>query len=98
MSLNLEEFNIALESFGTVTYSLISPSQENQTEYFEFAVQNVNYLYSLSNFGEFCKRKCLLIIFKINLKKQLVMVLLQEALFQCICFISLDIVHTSTQI
>jgi hypothetical protein len=57
MSLNLEEFNIALESFGTVTYSLIFPSQGNQTEYFEFAVQNVNYLYSLSNFGEFCKNK-----------------------------------------
>ena len=59
MSLNLEEFNIALESFGTVTYSLIFPSQGEQSEYFEFAVQNVNYLYSLSNFGEFCKNQIL---------------------------------------
>jgi len=52
MSFDLEEFKTALEPFGTITYALIF-DEGLESEYLEFAVDNVDYLYSVSNFGEF---------------------------------------------
>lgn len=52
MSFNLEEFKTALEPFGTITYALIF-DEGLESEYLEFAVDSVNYLYAVSNFGEF---------------------------------------------
>ncbi len=52
MSFNIEEFKILLEPFGTLTYAQIFNEGEEQ-EHLEFAVDNVNYLYAVSNFGEF---------------------------------------------
>ena len=52
MSFNLNEFKQALEPFGTLTYALIF-DEGLDSEYIEFAVDNVEYLYSVSNFGSF---------------------------------------------
>jgi len=47
MSFDLENFKNALQPFGTLTYARIF------NESLEFVVDDVNYLYSVSNFGEF---------------------------------------------
>jgi len=52
MNFNIDEFKIALAPFGTLTYALIF-DEGKETEYLEFAVDNVNYLYAVSNFGAF---------------------------------------------
>jgi len=52
MSFNLDQFKQALEPFGTLTYALIF-DEGLDSEYVEFAVDNVDYLYSVSNFGSF---------------------------------------------
>ena len=52
MSFNLEQFKIALEPFGTLTYAIIFyEGQEN--ERIEFVVDDVNYMYAVANFGQF---------------------------------------------
>jgi hypothetical protein len=51
-SFNLDEFKLALAPFGTLTYARIF-DEGLESEYLEFAVDNVNYLYSVTNFGVF---------------------------------------------
>ena len=58
MSFNLEVFKQKLEQFGTLTYAIII-DKGKETEHLEFAVDNVNYLYSVSNFGEFTNTEIL---------------------------------------
>ena len=58
MSFNLEEFKIALQPFGTLTYALIF-NEGDAKESLEFVVDNVEYLYSVSNFGEFVNTQIL---------------------------------------
>ena len=48
---NLEEFKTALEPFGTLTYAKILGGLPSEN--LEFAVDNINYLYAVSNFGTF---------------------------------------------
>ena len=74
MSFNLEEFKVALDQFGTLSYSLILPIQGEESSSLEFSVDNVKYLYAISNFGEFCKTQILpyypnLIVLSIDKKK-----------------------------
>ena len=52
MSFNLEEFKIALQPFGTLTYARIF-NEGDANESLEFVVDNVEYLYAVSNFGGF---------------------------------------------
>jgi len=52
MSFNLEVFKTELAPFGTLTYAIIV-DEGKETEHLEFAVDAVNYLYSVSNFGQF---------------------------------------------
>jgi hypothetical protein len=52
MSFNIDEFKKALSSFGTLKYALIYNEGEIN-EHLEFVVDDVNYLYAVSNFGEF---------------------------------------------
>jgi hypothetical protein len=52
MSFDLESFKLSLAPFGTLTYAMIFNEGEAD-EHLEFVVDNVNYLYSVSNFGEF---------------------------------------------
>ena len=52
MSFDLEEFKTALIPFGILTYAIIF-DEGLESEYLEFAVDNVNYLYAVVNFGEF---------------------------------------------
>ena len=52
MSFDLESFKLSLGPFGTLTYALIF-DEGLESEYLEFAVDSVNYLYSVNNFGEF---------------------------------------------
>ena len=52
MSFNLEEFKTALDPFGNITYALIF-DEGLESEFLEFVVDNVDYLYSVFNFGEF---------------------------------------------
>ncbi len=47
MSFNLESFKLSLAPFGTLNYAMIF----NEGESLEFVVDDVNYLYSVSNFG-----------------------------------------------
>ena len=49
---NLEEFKTALEPFGTLTYAKIF-DEGLPSENLEFAVDTINYLYAVSNFGTF---------------------------------------------
>lgn len=58
MDFDLEQFKIDLEVFGTVTYALIF-DKGLDTEYLEFAVDHVNYLYAVENFGVFITTKIL---------------------------------------
>ncbi len=52
MSFDLESFKLSLAPFGTLTYAMIF-DEGLESEYLEFAVDSVHYLYSVSNFGEF---------------------------------------------
>lgn len=52
MSFNLEEFKTALQPFGTLNYARIF-NEGDANESLEFVVDNVEYLYAVSNFGEF---------------------------------------------
>ena len=52
MSFDLESFKLALAPFGTLTYATIF-DEGLETEYLEFVVDSVNYLYAVSNFGVF---------------------------------------------
>jgi len=58
MSFDLEEFKIALQPFGTLSYALIF-NEGDANEHLEFVVDNVEYLYAVSNFGEFCNTQIL---------------------------------------
>ena len=58
MSFDLEQFKIALGAFGTLTYAIIFYEGE-ANERIEFVVDNVNYLYAVSNFGEFTSTQIL---------------------------------------
>ena len=50
MAFNLEEFKTSLAPFGTLNYALVwDPGEES--EYLEFVVDQVNYLYAVTNFG-----------------------------------------------
>lgn len=51
---NLEEFKIALQPFGNLNYARVF-NTGNEYENLEFVVDDVNYLYSVSNFGNFCE-------------------------------------------
>lgn len=51
MSFDLESFKLSLVPFGTLNYAMIFNEGEAD-EHLEFVVDNVNYLYSVSNFGE----------------------------------------------
>ncbi len=53
MIFDLEEFKIALELFGTINYAKIFNEGDEKTEHLEFVVDNVNYLYAVTNFGLF---------------------------------------------
>ena len=55
---NLEEFKNALQPFGTLNYATIF-EEGTDREYLEFVVNDVNYLYSVSNFGNFCETQIL---------------------------------------
>jgi len=59
MSFNLEEFKKALEPFGTDIIYIDNTPTEGQNDSLGFVVYNINYLYVLSNFGEFCKTQIL---------------------------------------
>jgi hypothetical protein len=59
MSFNLEEFKKALEPFGTDLIYIDNTPTEGQNDCLQFVVYNINYLYVLSNFGEFCKTQIL---------------------------------------
>ena len=50
MSFNLEEFKSSLAPFGTLNYAIVWEPGED-SEYLEFVVDQVNYLYAVSNFG-----------------------------------------------
>ena len=50
MSFNLEEFKTSLVPFGTLNYALVWDPGED-SEYLEFVVDQVNYLYAVNNFG-----------------------------------------------
>ena len=52
MSFNLEEFKNALQPFGELSYAIIF-NEGDANEHLEFVVDNVEYLYAVSNFGEF---------------------------------------------
>lgn len=51
MSFDLESFKLSLTPFGTLKYAQIFNEGKEQ-EHLEFAVDNVNYLYAVANFGE----------------------------------------------
>ena len=51
MSFDLEEFKTALQPFGTLNYAMLF-NEGDANESLEFVVDDVNYLYSVSNFGE----------------------------------------------
>ena len=50
MSFNLEEFKTSLVPFGTLNYAIVWEPGED-SEYLEFVVDQVNYLYAVTNFG-----------------------------------------------
>ncbi len=52
MSFDLEKFKNSLKPFGTLSYAMIFNEGEAD-EHLEFVVDDVNYLYAVSNFGEF---------------------------------------------
>lgn len=52
MSFDLESFKLSLAPFGILTYATIF-NQGLGTEYLEFVVDSVNYLYAVANFGAF---------------------------------------------
>lgn len=52
MSFNIETFKIALQPFGDLNYARIYDEGKDD-EHLEFVVDNVNYLYAVSNFGIF---------------------------------------------
>ena len=52
MSFNLEQFKIALQPFGTLSYAIIFYEGE-ANEQIEFVVDDCNYMYAVANFGEF---------------------------------------------
>ena len=58
MSFNLDEFKTALIPFGTLNYAMIF-NEGQADEHLEFVVDDVDYLYAVSNFGEFCNTQIL---------------------------------------
>ena len=58
MIFDLDEFKIALQPFGTLNYAIIF-NEGTQKEHLEFVVDDVNYLYSVQNFGSFCENQIL---------------------------------------
>jgi len=52
MSFDLESFKLSLAPFGTLNYAMIF-NEGQANEHLEFVVDDVNYLYAVSNFGEF---------------------------------------------
>jgi hypothetical protein len=53
MSFNVEELKIKLQPFGDLSYVL------NDENILEFVVENVNYIYAVSNFGVFIEKEVL---------------------------------------
>ena len=51
MSFDLEKFKTALQPFGTINYVIMF--NDGSDDVLEFVVDDVNYLYAVSNFGEF---------------------------------------------
>ena len=58
MIFDLDEFKNALQPFGTLNYAIIF-NEGSDKEHLEFVVDNVNYLYSVQNFGVFCENQIL---------------------------------------
>ena len=58
MSFDLESFKLSLAPFGTLNYAKIF-NEGKADEHLEFVVDDVNYLYSVSNFGDFCNSEIL---------------------------------------
>ena len=58
MSFDLEVFKNKLAPFGTLTYARIF-DEGLDSEHLEFAVDSVNYLYAVSNFGIFTTNEIL---------------------------------------
>ena len=58
MSFDLESFKLSLAPFGTLNYAMIF-NEGQADEHLEFVVDDVNYLYAVSNFGEFCNTEIL---------------------------------------
>ena len=58
ISFNLDEFKKSLEPFGTLNYANIY-NEGAEKENLEFAVNDVNFLYCVTNFGEFTKNQIL---------------------------------------
>lgn len=52
MSFDLESFKLSLAPFGTLNYAMIF-NEGQANEHLEFVVDDVDYLYAVSNFGEF---------------------------------------------
>ncbi len=50
MSFDLEKFKTSLKPFGTLSYAMIFNEGEAD-EHLEFVVDDVEYLYAVSNFG-----------------------------------------------
>lgn len=48
---DLEKFKTALQPFGTINYAITF--NDGDADVLEFVVDDVNYLYAVSNFGEF---------------------------------------------
>ncbi len=58
MIFDLDEFKNALQPFGTLNYAMIF-NEGTDKEHLEFVVDDVNYLYSVQNFGAFCETQIL---------------------------------------
>jgi len=58
MSFDLESFKLSLTPFGTLNYAMIF-NEGQADEHLEFVVDDVEYLYAVSNFGELVSNEIL---------------------------------------
>jgi len=58
MSFDLESFKLSLVPFGKLNYAMIF-NEGQPNEHLEFVVDNVEYLYAVSNFGQFVNTQIL---------------------------------------
>jgi hypothetical protein len=54
---DIEKFKIALQPFGTIKYAITF--NDGAEDVLEFVVDDVNYLYAVTNFGEFTNTQIL---------------------------------------